>query len=102
MNWFFSLAQPFVRNPAIAIFVALGWLLIGFVLPRPARRPLFVASIGWGVFALLELVAWKERAHIRVNLVIAWPALCLLTLVCLVVAVRRVLGRGASEGREAA
>lgn len=102
MNWLYSLAQPFVGNPARAVFVGLGWLLIAFMLPKAARRPLFVASIAWNVFAFLELEAWREHADIRVDLLFTWPALCILTLAALAVSLRRVVRRARSDGREAA
>jgi hypothetical protein len=102
MNWLYSLAQPFVGNPARAVFVALGWILIAFVLPKPARRPLFIASIAWNVFAFLELEASREHADIRVDLLFTWPGLCILTLVALGVSLRRVVRQARSDGGEAA
>ena len=102
MNWLYSFAQPFVGNPARAVFVGLGWLVIAFLLPKAARRPLFVASIAWNVFAFLELEAGREHADTRVDLLITWPALCILTLVLLAVSLRRILRRSRSDGGEAA
>ncbi len=102
MNWLYALAQPFVWHPARAFFVALGWLLVSLAVPRVARRPLLILAAAWGVFALLELEAWRERANIRVDLLVTWPALCLLTVSCLVLAARRILARPAQERGEAA
>jgi hypothetical protein len=93
MNWLYSLAQPFVWHPARAAAVALGCVLLAFVLPTPGRRPLLVASASWGLFALLELEAWRERADIRLDLAVTWPALCIVTTVSLAVALRRVMTR---------
>ncbi len=53
-------------------------------------------------FALLELEAWRERANIRVDLLVTWPALCLLTVGCLSVTVRRILTRRVQRRGEAA
>src|SRR5437773_6724058 len=79
MNWLYALAQPFVWHPARASLVALGWLLLALTLPTTGRRPLFITAVAWSVFALLELEAWRERANIRVDLLVTWPVLCLLT-----------------------
>jgi hypothetical protein len=47
----------------------------------------------WGVFALLELEAPRERANIRVDLLVTWPALCLLTVGSLSLTLRRLVTR---------
>lgn len=99
VNWFYSLAQPFVGHPARAVIVALGWLLLASVLPKPARRPLFVASVAWVAFAVLEFEARRERADIRVDLLLTWPALCILTAVALAVSLRRTTTIGRSDGK---
>lgn len=91
MNWLYSLAQPFVCHPARAAAIALAGLVMAFVLPKPARRPLLVVSVSWGVFALFELEAWRERWDIRVDLLFTWPALCILTVAALVVCLRRIV-----------
>src|SRR6266513_3993179 len=102
MNWLYALAQPFVWHPARAFFVALGWLLVSLAFPRVARRPLLLLAAAWGVFALLELEAWRERANIRVDLLVTWPALCLLTVSCVFLTVRRIVTRGVRGRGEAA
>ena len=83
MDWLYSLAQPFVWHPgrALAVAVALALLALGF--RNRGRWPLFIAAAAWAVFALLELMAWRERADIRVDLLVTWPALCLITVGCL-------------------
>jgi hypothetical protein len=102
MNWLYALAQPFVWHPARALFLALGWLNLAFTLSRAVRRPFVIAAAAWGLFAALEFEAWRERADIRVDLLITWPALCLITVVCVIVAVKRVLARAVQGRREAA
>src|SRR5213596_1514572 len=77
MNWLESLAQPFIWHPARAACVGLAWLGVSLVLPKAARLPLLVAAVGWGVFAALEFEAWRERANIRIDLPVTWPALCI-------------------------
>ena len=97
MDWLYDIAQPFVWHPARAFAVALVWLVAAFILPKSARRPLFIAAAAWGVFALLEFAAWWERADIRVDLLVTWPALCVLTVGCVFVAVKRIVTRGPRE-----
>jgi len=92
MNWLGSLAQPFIWHPSRAAFVGLAWLGAGLVLPKTARRPLLVAAVGWGVFAALEFQAWRERANIRIDLPVTWPALCILTASCLALSLKRIAG----------
>jgi hypothetical protein len=102
VNWLYSLAQPFVWHPVRILLVAAAWLVLALALFRAARRPLLVAAIAWAVFGLLEFTAWRERADIRVDLLFTWPALCLITTTCIVVAVRRVRNPRDSERGEAA
>ena len=93
MNALYQLAQPFVWHPARALAVAAGWAVLGLVVPRLARTPLLVAAGAWGAFGLLEYLAWRERADIRVDLLVTWPALCLVTLGGVVAAGRRLARR---------
>ena len=102
MDWLYHLAQPFVWHPARAFGVAGGWLLLAAALPRFLRAPLLTGAIGWGVFAILEYEAWRERADIRVDLLFTWPALCLLSTVCLAVIALRLAKRSSRRGGEAA
>ena len=100
MSLLYSLAQPFVWHPGRAAAVALACCVMLFVLPRPARGPLLVVAVSWGVFALLELEAWRARADIRVDLLFTWPALCILTLVAFVVCLRRILSQDSPRREE--
>jgi hypothetical protein len=89
MSLIYVLAQPFVWHPMRALSVALVWIVASLVLPRRARAPLRLAALAWAVFAVLELEAWRERANIRVDLLVTWPVLCVLTGICLVRAFKR-------------
>jgi len=89
-NALYALAQPFVWQPLRIAGVAAGWLLVARLAPRPARPPLLVLALGWGGFGLLEFAAWKARSDIRVDLLVTGPALCLLTVVCVVLSLRRL------------
>jgi hypothetical protein len=84
LNWLYTLAQPFVWHPGRALIVGLALALLAFGFRDRGGRRLFLAAAAWGVFALLELIAWRERADIRVDLLVTWPALCLVTAACLV------------------
>ena len=100
MNWLGNLAQPFIWHPSRAACVGLAWVAVSLMLPKAARMPLLVAAAGWGVFAALEFEAWRERANIRIDLPVTWPALCILTAGCLVVSLKRITARSvASRGR---
>jgi hypothetical protein len=103
MDWTYDLGQPFVWHARRAPGVALAFLLPGG-LSRAARarrpgirhRPLFVAAGAWTVFGLLEAEARRERADIRVDLLVTWPALCVLSVACLAVWLHSLVrgGRG--------
>ena len=84
LNWLYTLAQPFVWHPARALVVGLVLALVSFGFRARGGRRLMLAAAAWAVFALLEFLAWRERADIRVDLLITWPALCLVTTACLV------------------
>jgi hypothetical protein len=102
VDWLYSLAQPFVWHPARALVVGLALALLAFGFRHRGGRPLFVAAAAWAVFACLEFVAWRERADIRVDLLVTWPTLCLLTAGCLMVWVRRLAkARGPFSGKVA-
>jgi hypothetical protein len=96
LDWLYSLAQPFVWHPARALLVSLALALLAFGFGYRRGRPLLLAAAGWAVFALLELIAWRERADIRVDLLVTWPLLCLLTAGCVVAWLRKLLKPGGS------
>jgi hypothetical protein len=99
LDWLYGLAQPFVWHPGRALFVALVLALVGYGFRRRGGRAPFVAAAAWAVFALLEFSAWRERANIRVDLLVTWPVLCLITVACLLLWVRRLARRdGTSSG----
>lgn len=92
MDWLYVLAQPFVWHPGRALLVASGLLLLALPI-RSGRRPLLLATAAWILFGGLEFTAWRQRADIRVDLLITWPVLCLLTAACLGVTLKRLLTR---------
>jgi hypothetical protein len=94
LDWLYSLAQPFVWHPTRALLVSLALALLAFGLGYRRGRLLLLAAAGWGVFALLELIAWRERADIRVDLLVTWPLLCLLTVGCVVAWLRGLVKPG--------
>lgn len=85
MDWLYRLAQPFVWHPARALFVGLLLALLALGFRRRGRRALLLAAAAWEVFAVLEFIAWRERADIRVDLLVTWPVLCVFTVGCVVV-----------------
>jgi hypothetical protein len=82
-------ANFFNWHPGRALVVALivwGLYLLSRRLrtrrPQVRTRPLLVLAGAWTLFTLMELEAWRSRANIRVDLLVTWPAIVLLTLVC--------------------
>jgi hypothetical protein len=90
LDWLYSLAHPFVWHPGRALIVGLALALLAVGFRDRGGRGLFLAAAAWAVFALLEFIAWRERADIRVDLLVTWPALCLTTFACLVAWVYRL------------
>ena len=91
MDWIYSLAQPFVWHPARALVVGLALALLSLGFRHRGRGFLLLGAAAWGVFALLEFFAWRERADIRVDLLLTWPALCLITVGCLLAWARQLM-----------
>ena len=91
LDWLYSLAQPFVWHPGRALTVGLALALVGFGFRDRGGRRLFPAAVTWAVFALLEFIAWRERADIRVDLLVTWPVLSLVTAACLAAWVYRLV-----------
>ena len=81
------LASLFVGKPqnirAVAVVFLAGYLALRFaalgIAPHP--RPLLIASIAWGLYAAWEwLVQIKTpEANIRVDLLMMWPVLTILS-----------------------
>jgi len=81
------LASLFVGKPlnilAVAAVFLAGYLLLRFAAPGIARHPrsLLVACIAWGLYAAWEwLVQIKTpEANIRVNLLVIWLVLAIVS-----------------------
>ncbi|HEU0078047.1 MAG TPA: hypothetical protein VFQ76_10390, partial [Longimicrobiaceae bacterium] len=99
----YDLAQPFVWNAWLALGIAAAFLLL-WGASRAARarrpgvrpRPVLVAAVAWAAFGLLEAEATRERADIRVDLLVTWPLLLVLSVACVAVWLRSLArsGRG--------
>lgn len=81
----------FVWHPGRVFAVSLvfwGWLLLSAVLrashPSVRALPPLVAALAWVLFGLMEYEAYRERANIRVDLLVTWPALWAVTIACCV------------------
>jgi hypothetical protein len=82
------LASLFVGKPLVILTVAavflIGYLALRFKALRIARspRPLLMASSAWGLYAAWEwLVQIKTpEANIRVDLLVIWPVLAILSI----------------------
>ena len=81
------LASLFVGQPhnilAVAAAFLAAYLTLRFAAPRLARhpRPLLIAALAWGLYAAWEwLIQIKTpEADIRVDLLVLWPALAILS-----------------------
>jgi hypothetical protein len=81
-------ASLFVGNPqnifAVAVLFLIGYLALRFAVLRIARHPraLLSASTAWGLYAAWEwLVVFKTpEANIRVDLLIIWPLLAMVSV----------------------
>ena len=102
MDWLYRWAQPFVWHPGRALLVALAFALLAFGFRARGRRPLLVAAAAWVVFAVMEFLAWRQRADIRVDLLVTWPVLCLVSVGAVVAWIRRLVASGSRRSGEAA
>jgi hypothetical protein len=89
MDILWMAANYFNWHPWRAFGVSLifwGLLLLSFILwswrPQVRTLPLLLAASAWVLFGLLEYEAHWERANIRVDLLLTWPALLLVTVAC--------------------
>jgi len=75
---------------ACAVLVGLACLGVRRARPGHPQRVMLAAALGWGLYAAWEaLVQWRTPdADIRVDLLLIWPVLGLLTLAALVQALR--------------
>lgn len=94
LDWLYSLAHPFVWHPGRALIVGLALALVAIGFRDRGGRRLLLAAAAWAVFALLEFIAWRERADIRVDLLVTWLALCLVTVACVVAWLYRLVKPG--------
>lgn len=82
-----TLALLLVGHPLGILLVALTLyathLLLHYKQTGQAKKwpPLLIAAIGWGLYAAWELLVnlVSPEANIRVDLLLIWPALALLT-----------------------
>ena len=92
-----ALAALFVGKPLIIAAVGLAFLIAYFVWhsmqPDSDRNPraLFLAAGAWLAYAAWEgFVMWRTpEADIRVDLLLIWPIVAILTVVSLYRAIRR-------------
>jgi hypothetical protein len=81
------LAAVFVARPlnilGVSAVLFACYLALRFWAPAVVRqpRPLLVAAVAWGLYAAWEwLVQWKTpEANIRVDLLVIWPVLAILS-----------------------
>ena len=82
------LASLFVAKPHFIALVALafvaGYLVLRYMVPGIARRPatLLIASTAWGLYAAWEwlVLIRTPEANIRVDLLVLWPLLAIVSI----------------------
>jgi hypothetical protein len=83
-----SIASLFVQKPlnilAIAAVFALGYLLLRFTPAGENKQAsaLLVPAVAWALYAAWEwLIVWRTpEANIRVDLLLIWPVLLVLSV----------------------
>ena len=92
-----SFIDFFVGNPAgyaivgLFFFIVCGAIvLVCHKMLLGATIPLIVAGTVWGLFALWEHHCKMIGANIRVDLLLLWPILGFVTVVCVVLALLRL------------
>ena len=92
-----ALASLFVGRPLTILAVAVLWLVGWFAAralgapPGPrGMRAILIAAVAWGLYATWEWLvqARTPEADIRVDLLVIWPLLALISLWALVRAFR--------------
>jgi hypothetical protein len=98
MNALAALAQPFLGRPWAILLVAVVLILLDRIDRRPgvrgrsgsalAKPPLRLAALLWACLAVWELLVQllTPEANIRVDWLLAWPALLFITLLSLTTA----------------
>ncbi len=89
MDIFWKVANYFNWHPFRAFAVSLiFWclLLFSYILrgwrPQVRTLPMLIAAIAWLLFGLLDYWTYRERAYIRLDLLITLPAILLVSAVC--------------------
>jgi hypothetical protein len=88
---FFAPANYFVWHPdriAVVAAVLFGAAVLGFAVKRKLCVALVVASFCWLCFVPWEYYCTVQRYNIRVDLLVIWPVLLLVTVWGLITAVR--------------
>ncbi len=67
---------------AFPFLLAAWWPTAAVATPPPSRRAIRIAALAWLAYAAWEMVvAWRTpEANIRVDLLVIWPVLALLSL----------------------
>lgn len=90
-----------VGHPGRIVVIAILFILAGFVFGRGVgawsrgARPCYFAALLWSVYAVWEYVVTREGADIRVDLLLIYPVLLIVSLVTLIMSLRRALHHNA-------
>lgn len=96
----YSPAVWFQDQPVRSLLVACAFMIpAGIARWRrggKAGRALGIASAAWALYALNEYIANRQRADIRLDLVLFWPALVVVTALCLFFEIKWAFSRRGS------
>jgi hypothetical protein len=77
----FIIGHPERALATVFIFLGLGFLSRLLGAPAASSRVLWVPATAWALFSAMEWEANREGAYIRLDLLITWPGIWLITLV---------------------
>lgn len=90
-DFIYQPAKWFFGHPERS-FVIAGLFLLLYVVSLYYQRAgrqvtpkhMLTPTVAWAVFGLFELMAMADQSNIRIDLLLTWPLVCILSLVALV------------------
>lgn len=80
---FYAPAVWFQNHPERSLIIGGAFILLSAFANRgrgeKIKRPALIAGVAWLLYGINEFVANRQRADIRVDLVLFWPVLLIVT-----------------------
>lgn len=96
IKWLFLPIQPFVWHPERIVAVSCAFFVIHFVLRLLHHKfssvrdwPVLVPAIIWALFAIWEWYCKEQQYNIRVDLLLIYPVLIIVSIGGLLLSFRR-------------